>query len=48
MLITFTTVAGPDLRGGPVGPSPPTNRGSPPNPSYFIYGSIDTHIVVYV
>ena len=26
--------------GGP-GPRPPTNKGPPPNPSYFIFGSID-------
>ena len=24
------------------------NRGLPPNPSYFISGSVDTHIVVVV
>jgi len=43
-IISFT---GPDLRGGSGGPGPrpPTTEGPPPNPSYFISGSIDTHIV---
>jgi len=33
------------FKGGPgdPGPRPPTNKGPPPNPSYFIFGSIDTH-----
>ena len=37
--------AGPDLRGaqGARAPGPPPTRGPPPNPSYFIFGSIDTH-----
>jgi len=29
-------------------PGPPPREGPPPNPSYFISGSIDTHIVAYV
>ena len=37
--------SGPDLRGaqGARAPGPPPTRGPPPSPSYFIFGSIDTH-----
>jgi len=44
-LVEYPRAAGPDLTGGAgsPGPRPPTNKGPPPNPSYFIFGSIDTH-----
>ena len=39
--------AGPNLSGGPAPINPHLQRALPPNPSYFISGSIDTRIIAY-